>query len=257
MLPPDPSTPLKGKLGVSKRAAWSEPISLAEVKAAGARDGATINDVLVAATAGALRRYLLWRGQDVNDLEIRVAVPVNLRPLDRGTELGNQFGLVFLPLPIGVADGRRRLVEAKQRMDELKASLQPAVAMGVLSLLGYAPSRVQPLAVEFFGSKASAVLTNVPGPREQLYLAGKPLKSTMFWVPQSGRLGLGISILSYHGQVLLGVASDAGLVPDPERIVSEFEAELAELTRPTRPAGRAGRRKASPPKHAGEPGPRA
>jgi len=209
--------------------------------AAGAREGATINDVLVAATAGALRRYLLSRGQDVNDLEIRVAVPVNQRPLDRGAELGNQFGLVFLPLPIGVADGRRRLLEAKRRMDELKASLQPAVAMGVLSLLGYAPSRVQPLAVEFFGSKASAVLTNVPGPREQLYLAGKALKSTMFWVPQSGRLGLGISILSYHGQVLVGVASDAGLVPDPERIVSEFEAELAELTRP---AGRGRRRKA-------------
>src|SRR5207244_4008683 len=105
MLPPDPSTPLKGKLGVSKRAAWSEPISLGDIKAAGARDGATINDVLVAATAGALRRYLLSRGQDVNDLEIRVAVPVNLRPLDREAELGNQFGLVMLPLPIGVADG--------------------------------------------------------------------------------------------------------------------------------------------------------
>ncbi|MDQ6920541.1 MAG: wax ester/triacylglycerol synthase family O-acyltransferase [Candidatus Dormibacteraeota bacterium] len=251
MLPADPSTPLKGKLGVRKRAAWSEPISLAEVKAAGAREGATINDVLVAATAGGLRRYLVARGQDVNDLEIRVAVPVNLRPLDRETELGNQFGIVFLPLPIGVADGRQRVLEAKRRMDELKASLQPAVAMGVLSLLGYAPRRVQPLAVEFFGSKASAVLTNVPGPREQLYLAGSPLASTMFWVPQSGRLGLGISILSYNGQVLLGVASDAGLVPDPERIVSEFEADLAQLIKAPRP------RKAPRRKRAGEQAPEA
>jgi diacylglycerol O-acyltransferase / wax synthase len=238
MLPPDPSTPLKGRLGVSKRAAWSEPISVAEVKAAGVRDGATINDVLVAATAGALRRYLVGRGQDVRGLEIRVAVPVNMRAADGGAELGNQFGLVFLPLPIDVADGRRRVLEVKRRMDGLKASLQPAVAMGMLSLIGYVPSRVQPLAVQFFGSKASAVLTNVPGPREQLYLAGRPLARAMFWVPQSGRLGLGISILSYNGQVLLGVASDAGLVPDPERIVSEFEADLAELIRPRRSGAR-------------------
>jgi WS/DGAT/MGAT family acyltransferase len=238
MLPPDPSTPLKGRLGVSKRAAWSEPISVAEVKAAGARDGATINDVLVAATAGALRRYLIARGQDVSGLEIRVAVPVNMRTAGRAAELGNRFGLVFLPLPIDMADGRRRVLEVKRRMDGLKASLQPAVAMGMLSLIGYVPGRVQPLAVEFFGSKASAVLTNVPGPREQLYLAGKPLARAMFWVPQSGRLGLGISILSYNGQVLLGVASDAGLVPDPDRIVSEFEADLAELVRPRRSGAR-------------------
>jgi diacylglycerol O-acyltransferase len=236
LLPPDPHTPLKGRLGVSKRAAWSEPLSLTDVKAAGAAEGATINDVLVACTAGALRRYLVAREVEVGDLEIRVAVPVNLRPLDRGAELGNQFGLVFLALPIGIADGRLRVVEVKRRMDELKASLQPAVAMGVLSLLGYAPSQLQPLAVQFFGSKASAVLTNVPGPRERLYLAGKPLARTMFWVPQSGRLGLGISILSYNGSVLVGVASDAGLIPDPELIVSGFEAELAELTRTTRPA---------------------
>jgi diacylglycerol O-acyltransferase len=236
LLPPDPSTLLKGRLGVSKRAAWSEPLSLAEVKAAGAREGGTINDVLVACTAGALRRYLSGRGQEVSDLEIRVAVPVNLRPLDRGAELGNQFGLVFLALPIGIEDARLRFVEVKRRMDELKASLQPVVAMGVLSLLGYAPSRVQPLAVQFFGSKATAVLTNVPGPREQLYMAGKPLARTMFWVPQSGRLGLGISILSYNGEVLVGVASDSGLIPDPGLIVSGFEAELAELTRPARRA---------------------
>jgi WS/DGAT/MGAT family acyltransferase len=242
MLPPDPKTPLKGPLGTSKRAAWSEPISLPEIKAAGARYGATINDVLVAATAGALRRYLNERGEDVSELEIRVAVPVNLRPLDQAGDLGNQFGLVFLALPIGIDDARQRLAEVKRRMDDLKVSLQPAVAMGALSLIGYAPSVVQPLAVQFFGSKATAVLTNVPGPREQLFLAGKPLRRAMFWVPQSGRLGLGISILSYNREVLIGVASDAGLVPDPDRIVSEFHADLAELTaserRSPRPRGR-------------------
>jgi len=189
----------------------------------------TINDVLVSAAAGALRRYLLERGEDVSDLEIRVAVPVNMRPLDEAIKLGNQFGLVFLALPLGITDAEDRLAEVKRRMDDIKASVQPAVALGVLTALGYAPGALQPLAVQFFGSKASAVLTNVPGPREQLYLAGKRLKKAMFWVPQSGRLGLGISILSYNGEVMVGVASDTGLVPDPERIVAGFKSDLDEL----------------------------
>jgi hypothetical protein len=83
--------------------------------------------------------------------------------------------------------------------------------------------------LQFFGSKASLVLTNVPGPREPLYLAGEPLRHVMFWVPQSARLGLGISILSYNGEVLVGVASDVGLVPDPAAIVSGFQSELGAL----------------------------
>jgi diacylglycerol O-acyltransferase / wax synthase len=229
LLPPDPTTALKGELGVMKRAAWSEPIPLAEVKAAGAHAGGTINDVLVTAAAGALGRYLRGRGDVVEGVDIRAAVPVNLRPLDQAHRLGNQFGLVFLALPLGEDDPRERLAEIKRRMDELKASLQPVVALGTLNLIGYLPSRVQPLAVRFFGSKSSTVLTNVPGPRERLYLAGRPLRRAMFWVPQSGRLGLGISILSYAGDVLIGVASDAGLVPDPQAIVDDFHVELARL----------------------------
>jgi diacylglycerol O-acyltransferase / wax synthase len=243
LLPPDPKTALKGPLGTSKRAAWSEPFPLADVKAAGARAGGTINDALVTAAAGALRRYLIDRGEEVDGLEIRVAVPVNLRGDGQAGSLGNQFGLAFLALPLGIAEPGKRLLEIKRRMDEIKSSLQPAVALGVLSAIGYAPTRVQPLAVQFFGSKASAVLTNVPGPRQQLYLAGKPLRRAMFWVPQSGRLGLGISILSYNGEVLVGVASDTGLVPDPERIVAEFEADLRELTATGgRPVSRSKRR---------------
>ncbi|HKF78664.1 MAG TPA: wax ester/triacylglycerol synthase family O-acyltransferase [Candidatus Dormibacteraeota bacterium] len=229
LLPSDPPTALKGPLGVMKRAAWSEPIPLAEVKAAGAHAGGTINDVLVAAAAGGLRRYLSGRGEDVGGLEVRAAVPINLRPLDEAARLGNQFGLVFLALPLGVEDPVERLAQVKSRMDELKSSLQPAVAYGVLHSIGYLPGPLQPLPVRFFGSKATLVLTNVPGPREQLFLAGEPLRRVMFWVPQSGRLGVGVSILSYAGEVMVGVASDAGLVPDPQGIVEGFEAELAAL----------------------------
>ena len=226
---PDRKTSLKGELGFRKRLAWSEPIDLAGVKAAGAREGATVNDVLVGAATGALRRYLRAQGDDLSGLEIRAVVPVNLRPLDDAHQLGNQFGLVLAPLPVGIADPHRRLHEIKRRMDDLKSSMQPLVAFGLLNALGMTPSRLQSVALDFFGAKGTLVLTNVPGPRQRLYLAGQRLERVMFWVPQSGRLGLGVSILSYAGEVMVGVASDAGLVPDPHQIVTGFEAELARL----------------------------
>ena len=229
LLPPDPRTLLKGKLGVSKRAAWSEALPLDAVKAAGARQGVTVNDLLVAAVTGALRDYLEERGEPVDRLQVRAAVPVNLRAVDRGLELGNSFGLVILPLPIAVADRAGRLAELKHRMDRIKASSEAIVTFGLLAALGIAPRGVLPPAIRFFGSKASVVLTNVPGPREPLHLAGSRIAGCMFWVPMSGRLGLGISILSYAGGVRVGVAADSGLVPDPGRIVKAFERELKAL----------------------------
>ena len=229
LMPPDPATVLKGRLGVGKRAAWSETIPLEAIKAAGRHHGATVNDVLISAVAGAIRDYLEERGEPVDDLEIRVAVPVNLRPVERGLELGNSFGLVFVPMPISISAPARRLAELKARMDRIKASSEAIVSFGVLAAIGMVPRQLHPPAVEFFGSKASAVMTNVPGPREPLYLAGRRIANCMFWVPMSGHLGLGISILSYAGGVMVGVAADTGLVPDPARIVEGFERELKAL----------------------------
>ena len=229
MLPPDPPTAFKGELGRRKRAAWSKPVPLDDFKAIGQAFGATVNDVLVATATGALRRYLEQRGESITGLSIRASVPVNLRPLDQAHRLGNSFGLVFLTLPIGIADPVKRLRAIKREMDELKQSPDALVAFGVLHVLGFAPVEVERLGLRFFGTKATAVLTNVPGPREPLYLAGRRLGKVMFWVPQSGHLGLGISILSYAGGVMLGVATDEGLVPDPERIVDGFEKEFKSL----------------------------
>jgi hypothetical protein len=166
------------------------------------------------------------RGQPTAGIAIRASVPVNLRPLDQAHKLGNAFGLVFLTLPIGIVDPVRRVRSIKQEMDELKSSPDAIVAFGALNLIGHAPVEVEQLGLRFFGSKATAVLTNVPGPRQPLYLAGRKIDNVMFWVPQSGHLGLGISILSYDGGVRLGIATDAGLVPDPERIVENFKVEF-------------------------------
>ncbi len=242
VLPPDPSTIFKGDLGRRKHAAWSEPLPLEDFKAIGKAFGATVNDVLVATATGALRRYMEKRGEDIAGLAIRASVPVNLRPLDQAHRLGNAFGLVFLTLPVGVADPARRMRAIKNEMDELKRSPEALVAFGVLSLMGLAPVEVERVGLRFFGSKATAVLTNVPGPRQPLYLAGRRIEQVMFWVPQSGRLGLGISIISYSGGVMLGIATDAGLVADPERIVECFRLEFEAMRKAAKRAGQTPRR---------------
>lgn len=237
LMSPDPHTAFKGPLGVAKRAAWSQPVPLDAVKAIGRAVGGTVNDVLLAAVTGALRRYLQGRGQNVDGLDIRAAVPVNLRQPDEPLTLGNRFGLVFLSLPIGVDDPLDRLFDLKERMEAIKHSPEAIVAFGILMGLGVAPSALQDMGVSIFGSKATAVMTNVPGPREMLYMAGAPINQIMFWVPQSGRLGLGVSILSYAGNVTLGIATDSGLAPDPDEIITAFHEEFNTLLKlvPSKP----------------------
>jgi WS/DGAT/MGAT family acyltransferase len=229
LLWPDPKTPLKGKLNPPKRAAWSAPIPLEEVKGAGQAMGGTINDILLTVVTGALRRYLQAQGAKVENLNFRAVVPVNLRPQDEELQLGNKFGLVFLSLPVGIEDPVERLRELKRRMDALKDTPEPIAAFGILTAIGIAPACVQDVVVAIFGAKGTGVMTNVPGPRETIYLANSPLETIMFWVPQSGHLGLGVSIISYAGQVRVGIATDHGLIPDPDQIVSAYRAEFDAL----------------------------
>jgi WS/DGAT/MGAT family acyltransferase len=237
---PDPPTIFKGPLGIPKRVAWSEPIAVDDVKEVGRALQGTVNDVLLSAMTGGLRRYLDRKGRRAHGLNFRAAMPVNLRSLDDMADLGNQFGLVFLSLPVGLDDPVERLAELHRRSVALKRSAEPIVVYGILRLLGVVPLAVQRLVVRIFAAKTTAVMTNVPGPREKLYLAGRPVRDIFFWVPQSGRVGLGISIFSYAGHVRLGLASDTGLVPDPELIVEGFHEEFAEL-RARAAAGAAGR----------------
>ena len=229
LLNPDPPTPLKGALGVRKRCAWSAPIPLTDVKAVGNVTGGTVNDVLLTAVAGAMGRYLRTRGETIGGLNLRAVVPVNLRPVDEPLKLGNAFGLVFLSLPVGIDDPLDRLRELKRRMDAIKGTPEALVTFGILNAIGAAGPQVEEIVVSLFEKKATTVMTNVPGPKEVRYFAGKPITGIMFWVPQSGRLGLGISILSYAGEVLVGIASDAGLIPDPESIVEATHVEFDSL----------------------------
>lgn len=228
-LPPDERTVFHGALSVAKKAAWSAPIPLPEVKRIGKAFGATVNDVMLAAVSGALRHYMIARGELFRGKTLRAVVPVNLRPLDEALEFGNRFGLVFVDLPVGTHDASERLRLVQRRMAEIKASPEAGVVFGVLGLMGALGPELEKVAVSIFSSKATMVLTNVPGPQKQLYLAGAPVRNIMFWVPQSGGLGLGISIFSYAGNVRVGVAVDASLIPDPDTITHYLEREMHSL----------------------------
>ncbi len=245
LTPADAASAIKGDPGVSRRVAWSKPLSLRRIKRIAHAHDATVNDVLLAAVSGALRHYLRDRGSPTP--EIQAMVPFNLRPLDRPipTELGNKFGLVMLPLPVGTSGSYRRLVEVHKRMHEIKTGRDGAVSYGLLSAIGMTPEPVERRIVDLFSAKGTAVMTNVPGPKEPVYLAGTPVRTVLVWAPTSGHIGMSVSIFSYRGEVTVGLMVDASLIPDPDAIVKDLRPELEALARAS-----ATQRRSHPPQRA-------
>lgn len=239
VLPVDSTTRLKGRTGRRKSLAWSQPLPLPTVKAAARALGCTVNDLMLCCVAGALRRHLLDQGDAVDGVSIRTLVPVSLRHTLRGRSagrdaaMGNRFGLVPLLLPLHQANPLARVQTIRHSMHALKSSLLPPLSLGLLGVMGLAPRTVQSAALDLLASKATAVVTHVPGPRHARYLGGARIDEVMFWVPQSGDVGLGVSIFSYADQVRFGLIADAGLVPAPEQVMplvlDEFDRVLMTL----------------------------
>ncbi|MBP1692852.1 MAG: Diacylglycerol O-acyltransferase [Chloroflexi bacterium] len=235
---PEINNTFRGRVGIPKRAAWSPAISLEQVKFLGRAFDCTVNDILLSTVAGALRRYMLDPAPNSAPIDIHSFVPIDLRRGARVTKgelllgnsfdqpMGNRFGFAVLELPVGIDDPIQRLHKIHQSMDALKASGEALVSYLVLNLMGSVPGKIQDLAVRFWMTKGSAVMTNVVGPSQQLYLGNAAIDTIMAWVPQSGRVGLGVSIFSYNGRIWLGVSTDQGLVNNPERIVENFLEEL-------------------------------
>lgn len=224
-----PESPLLGEPGIGKRAVWSEPHDLSTIKRIGRGAEATVNDVLVAAVSGAIGDYAEARGVERHDLV--TMVPVNMRDLTKPLprELGNRFALALLPLPSGVAPVHERLEAAKARMDSIKASPEALITYGVITAIGMTQRMIEDLMVQFFSSKAIGVTTNVRGPGSTRYLAGSRISGALGWVPGSGNQTVGVCIFSYDGTVRVGFKTDATVVPDPELLVSAFDAGLAEM----------------------------
>ena len=230
LLADDPATPLKRPMSGIRRAAWTDGLPLREIRTMSHVLACTINDVLMSSLAGALGRYLESRGYPVLGLTIRAAVPVNLRAAGGPQpSMGNRFGLVFVDLPIGIRHPLARLYTVRAAIQKLKDSQQALITLGLLSLIGSLPATAAEPMIALFSSKASVVASNLPGPSTALRVAGAAVSQLLFWVPQAGDIGIGISMLSYDDRVQFGVIADRHLVPEPAELVAEIGAEFERL----------------------------
>ena len=229
LLTTNPESAFRGNAGTTKIAAWSEAIPLDEIRAIGRHHHATINDVLLAALGGSLRRYAL--ANDFEPVDLPTMVPVNLRDTDKPlpAELGNGFALVLYTLAVEPDTAKGRLKLTKQRMDLIKDSPEAVLTFGINKVIGSMEPRFARTFVDFFGSKATGVTTNVPGPKHTRYFAGARLDGILGWAPGAGDQSLFTTIFSYDGHVRVGFKTDGTLVPDPHAIVEGFHAELEDL----------------------------
>lgn len=219
-----------GRVGTRKEVAWSEPIPLAAVKDVARAHDATVNDVLVTCVAGTLHRYLAVH--DAECASVNFMIPVNLKPLDLTLpeELGNEFAIVQLELPTGVADPLAVLDVVKHRMGRIKHGHEAAIAFGLQELISGFSDVLYRASVDLLANRAVGVLTNVPGPPMPVYLAGVRVDGMVGWAPLSGDQPLSFTIYSYDGQVFVGIACDATLVPDHEQVVDGFAAAFHRLS---------------------------
>ena len=224
----DRESVFRGKLGVNKKVAWSEPVPLDRIESVTNRLGAKIHDGLLSSIAGGLGFYLRQRGAETEGLCLRAVTPINLRPPEAPV-LGNRFGMIFVDLPVGIEDAESRLAAVAESLARLHESPASVVLFGALPDPGMTTSELEERALRLLGKKATAVVTHVAGPRGPIHLCGREVDDLLHWVPMAGALGLGLSLVSYNSRVQLGVTTDAGLVPDPEVIVAGFEESLEQL----------------------------
>ncbi|MDQ1632494.1 MAG: diacylglycerol O-acyltransferase / wax synthase, partial [Frankiaceae bacterium] len=225
----DRKTVLRAPLGTEKRVTWTSTVPLDTVRAAAKGAGATINDVLLAGIAAATGRYLREHGSEVD--EIGMMLPFNLRSLTRPMPrtLGNKFGLVFPALPVREMDRQSRTDRVHEVMQHIKASDQGRVVFAWVSSLGTTPTEVVHLGIDRYAGMSSLIVTNVPGPKTSISIAGNDVTGLLFWVPTSGPVGVGLSLISYAGELIVGIMVDAGLMPDVERFRELLDEELAAL----------------------------
>lgn len=232
--PSDERTQLKAPMSGEKKLVWLPPMAMDQVRATSKRVGVTLNDLWVGAVSGALRRYLAERGERVDNKALRAAVTFNLREKSNAYQLGNEFGLVAVDLPTNHDDPNVRLSESSRRMTAVKRSQQPRATMVFLSIVAFLPALLQRFALNLFTSKGSAVLTNIEGPSRARYLAGSRLSDLICWVPQTGKIGIGLSFISYAGQIQMALFVDTKLVDDPDRLMELTRDEFDVLDKATR-----------------------
>ncbi len=231
-LPDDNPGCLRQALSGRRQVAWTTALPLTPIKARARRLGVKLNDLFLTALAGAVGGHLTAaHGDQACGSNLRISIPVNLRqPVDGA--LGNCFGLVLLDLPLGIDDWRERLRVVAARMAALKQSPEARATLLGLTAAGHLPVTWEKALVGFLAGKSAAVVSNLPGPREPLSIAGTQIDKLVFWPPQTGGIGVGISLFSYNGSLTAGISADRALIADPQDLLARFEDELARILHP-------------------------
>jgi WS/DGAT/MGAT family acyltransferase len=245
-----PPSPFNVRVGPHRRFTWVRG-DLADFKAVKNALGGTVNDVVLAAVAGALGGYMRLHGHSTDDAMLKAMVPVSVRSdLERGA-LGNRVAAMWAPLPVGIKDPVGRLQAISREMQALKESGQAVGAEALTRLSGFAPPTIMAQASRLQARQRlfNLVVTNVPGPQMPLYMLGRELEEIFPMVPLAENTALGIAIMSYNGQLNFGLTADYDALADVERLARELRTSIDELVasagRPTRArgAGRRGRRR--------------
>jgi diacylglycerol O-acyltransferase / wax synthase len=225
-----PPSPLNVRIGSHRRFAWVDA-ELAEFKAIKAALGGTVNDVVLAAVAGALRAFVVRRGRDPDGMELKALVPVSVRAdADRGA-LGNRVAAMYAPLPLYAADPLERFRIVHEAMAGLKESGQAVGAEVLTRLTGFAAPTVLDQAARLQSRQRffNVTVTNVPGPQFPLFLLGRRLRSFYPQVPLTLNTALGIAVMSYDGRLGFGLLGDYDALPELDDVAEDLRRAIAEL----------------------------
>jgi WS/DGAT/MGAT family acyltransferase len=216
--------------GVDKRVGWVAGMNLDQVKAVGAAHNATVNDVLLAAVSLGVTEYLHQRGREVPS-DTNFMIPISLKPIDMSLpkELGNHFAVVMFPMPLGLVNVDALLIEIRERMARIKNSAEAMMVFGIQRAVAETPQTIGKNLTRLVANKSVGILTNVPGPRAPIFLAGHEVAGVLGWVPTSSDQSIGLCIFSYNGEVNIGIATDAGIIPDPDHLGECIKAGFAEM----------------------------
>jgi WS/DGAT/MGAT family acyltransferase len=226
-----PDSPLNSRIGPYRRFAWVRT-ELAELKRIKDRVGGTVNDVVLAAVAGALGRYLRAHGHSTKELELRAMVPISVRADEEHGALGNRVSAMMAPLPVWCEDPVVRLRTMTTRMGDLKSSRQAVGASLLTEATDFAPPTIAAQAARLQSRQRffNLVVTNVPGPQFALYLLGRQLEDIFPMVPLAENQSVCFGIMSYNGGVNFGITADYDAMPDLDSLAGDLESAIAELS---------------------------
>jgi diacylglycerol O-acyltransferase / wax synthase len=229
-LNPAPETPLNVPIGPHRRFVGVGG-SLAEFKLVKNAFGGTVNDVVLAIVAGALRDFLIARGMRTEGVELRALVPVSVRTEGEHHQMGNRIVVMRGPLPVYIADPVQRLKFVSHAMDGLKESKQALGAEAIAGAQNFAPPTIlaQASRLNFSTRLFNLIVTNVPGPQFPLYVLGREMLAAypVAFLPENHALA--IAIMSYNGQMNFGLLGDYDALPDVNTLGDSIATELANL----------------------------